>query len=392
MSPRMCGHKRGMSGNPRAIAPRDDQQARLIERLQAARGEPVDFEELRAIGIEHPAVLSYELEVAGLPIVQARDATRRTLALDQPLEPAPDDPHRVTEQSTALGASHTGRAGEEISLHAAPPRGQAAAAVAAGIIGWLLALLGRLGRRAVALASHARAVELRGRSRRPRRPTVRLRGTRPGFAAGAHRAMQRLDRRTRAIASARSARAALLSGVLAFSTAATVALAVAVIDLAGTPPVSHRADSNGARTPQRQSSGGASGGPAVAPAPRHNPAAAPQASGGTQAPAAPVRVSPAAAAALEAEGHQLLLAANYTAAVERLLGAIRASGQSPARCAEPTTESCLTFAYALYDLGRALRLKGDSSAAIPVLSRRLQIDNQRAVVQHELALARGSGT
>jgi tetratricopeptide (TPR) repeat protein len=384
-----------MSGNPRAIEPRDEQQARLIERLQAARGEPVDFEELRAIGIEHPAVLSYELEVAGLPIVQARDATRRTLALDQPLEAAPDEPHRVTEQITALGASHTGHAGEEISLHAAPPRGQVAAAVAADIIGWLLALLallGRLGRLAVALASHARAVELRGSSRRPRRLTVRLRGTRPGFAAGAHQLMQRLDRRMRAIASARSARAALLSGVLAFSTAATVALALAVIDLAGTPPVSHRADSNGARAPQRQSSGGAGGEPAGAPAPRHNPAAAPQASGGTQAPAAPVRVSPAAAASLEAEGHQLLLAANYAAAVERLLGAIRASGQSPARCAEPTTESCLTFAYALYDLGRALRLKGDSSAAIPVLSRRLQIDNQRAVVQHELALARGSGT
>jgi tetratricopeptide (TPR) repeat protein len=380
-----------MGGNSRAIEPRDDQQARLIERLQAAGGEPVDFEELRAIGIEHPAVLSYELEVAGLPIVQARDATRRTLALDQPLEQTPDEPHRVTEQSTARVASHTARTGEESSLHVAPPSGQAAAAVAAEAIGWLVALLGRLGRLAVALASHARAVELRGSSPRLRRPAVRLRGPRRGFAAGAHRAMQRLDRRTRAIASARSARAALLSVVLAFSTAATVALAVAVIDLAGTPAVSHRADSNGARTAQRKSSSGAGAQPAVAPAPRHNPAPAPQASGRIQAPAVPVRVSPAAAAALEAEGHQLLLAANYPAAVERLLGAIRASGQSPARCAEPTTESCLTFAYALYDLGRALRLKGDSSAAIPVLSRRLQIDNQRAVVQHELALARESG-
>jgi tetratricopeptide (TPR) repeat protein len=105
----------------------------------------------------------------------------------------------------------------------------------------------------------------------------------------------------------------------------------------------------------------------------------------------PVRVSPAAAAALEAEGHQLLLAGNYAGAVEHLLGAIRASGQSLARCTEPRTETCLTFAYALYDLGRALRLKGDPGAAIPVLSKRLRIDNQRAVVQHELALARGSG-
>ena len=55
---------------------------------------------------------------------------------------------------------------------------------------------------------------------------------------------------------------------------------------------------------------------------------------------------------------------------------------------EPSSETCLTFAYALYDLGRALRLDGQASAAIPVLSRRLRIDNQRAVVERELELAR----
>jgi hypothetical protein len=46
------------------------------------------------------------------------------------------------------------------------------------------------------------------------------------------------------------------------------------------------------------------------------------------------------------------------------------------------------FAYAMYDLGSALRLEGDPHAAIPILSERLQIDNQRPAVEEELDLAR----
>jgi hypothetical protein len=57
-------------------------------------------------------------------------------------------------------------------------------------------------------------------------------------------------------------------------------------------------------------------------------------------------------------------------------------------CIQPASATCLTYAYALYDLGRALRLSGDSAAAVPVLEARLQIDNQRATVAAELQLAR----
>jgi hypothetical protein len=53
---------------------------------------------------------------------------------------------------------------------------------------------------------------------------------------------------------------------------------------------------------------------------------------------------------------------------------------------------CLTYAYALYDLGRALRLSGDPSAAIPILERRLEIDNQRPTGMAELELARQGAT
>ncbi|TMM00699.1 MAG: hypothetical protein E6G05_11010 [Actinobacteria bacterium] len=57
-------------------------------------------------------------------------------------------------------------------------------------------------------------------------------------------------------------------------------------------------------------------------------------------------------------------------------------------CLEPTSDTCLTYAYALYDLGRALELNGEASAAVPVLEKRLQIDNQRDIVAAELAHVR----
>jgi hypothetical protein len=44
----------------------------------------------------------------------------------------------------------------------------------------------------------------------------------------------------------------------------------------------------------------------------------------------------------------------------------------------------LTYAYALYDLGRSLVLGGDPGGAIPVLQQRLQIPNQTDVVRQML--------
>jgi tetratricopeptide (TPR) repeat protein len=44
----------------------------------------------------------------------------------------------------------------------------------------------------------------------------------------------------------------------------------------------------------------------------------------------------------------------------------------------------LTYAYALYDLGRSLVLGGDPNGAIPVLKQRLKIPNQTGVVQQML--------
>jgi hypothetical protein len=135
------------------------------------------------------------------------------------------------------------------------------------------------------------------------------------------------------------------------------------------------------------------------------PASRPRPAGGVAAPttvlrpavAAPLAGGPAAAApgsrasadGLDAEGHRLLEQGSYASAVVDLLGAIRFSRQSLAGCIEPASEACLTFSYALYDLGRALRLEGRPAEAIAVLTERLRIDDQRATVQRELERARG---
>jgi hypothetical protein len=105
-----------------------------------------------------------------------------------------------------------------------------------------------------------------------------------------------------------------------------------------------------------------------------------------QAPTVPV--SPALATGLEAQGHSLLEAGRYGDAVPVLKRAVLATGETLGACREPANSTCLIYAYALYDLGRAERLNGEPQTAVPILERRLQIDNQRSAVGAELQLAR----
>src|SRR5579862_8212989 len=58
----------GFADSSALLRPLDEDQARLVEILEAAGGEPVSFEHFRALGIENPAMLAYELEIAGFPI------------------------------------------------------------------------------------------------------------------------------------------------------------------------------------------------------------------------------------------------------------------------------------------------------------------------------------
>jgi hypothetical protein len=95
-----------------------------------------------------------------------------------------------------------------------------------------------------------------------------------------------------------------------------------------------------------------------------------------------------AATQLEARGHKLLGEGHYAAAIGDFRAALAASGQTSARCGVPGSDACLTYAYALYDLGRALRLAGKPGAAVPVLTKRMKIENQRRTVKNELGLAK----
>jgi hypothetical protein len=89
---------------------------------------------------------------------------------------------------------------------------------------------------------------------------------------------------------------------------------------------------------------------------------------------------------LQAAGHRLLEEGRYTVAISELRSSLRAGGQTVEACAEPTTASCMTYAFALYDLGRALQLDNAPAAASAVLRERLRIDNQRALVEKQLLL------
>jgi serine/threonine-protein kinase len=98
----------------------------------------------------------------------------------------------------------------------------------------------------------------------------------------------------------------------------------------------------------------------------------------TQASATPAAATtiPPTADTLEAQGHALMEAGKYGSAIPVL--------RKAATTASPTS---LTYAYALFDLGRSLRLAGDPRAAVPILYKRLQIPNQTGVVRQELQAA-----
>jgi len=99
----------------------------------------------------------------------------------------------------------------------------------------------------------------------------------------------------------------------------------------------------------------------------------------TQAPPQTQAQAPATTdkSALAAQGHSLIQQGNYSAAIDTLKQAVK-------NCPVSTTDPC---AYALFDLGHALRLAGRPQEAIPVLQQRLQNPDQQGTVQHELDLA-----
>jgi eukaryotic-like serine/threonine-protein kinase len=106
------------------------------------------------------------------------------------------------------------------------------------------------------------------------------------------------------------------------------------------------------------------------PAPEPEPEPAPQ----EEAPAE----QPASGEDLNQQGFDLMNQGRYEEAIPVLQQAVDALSGSGG----------LTYGYALYNLGRSLRLAGRPAEAIPVLEQRLAIPNQRGVVRRELEAAR----
>jgi serine/threonine protein kinase len=94
---------------------------------------------------------------------------------------------------------------------------------------------------------------------------------------------------------------------------------------------------------------------------------------------APAAADPALGRALNQEGFEMIQAGSYEEAVPVLKEAVSSF--------PPGTDD-LAYAYALFNLGNALRLSGHPEEAIPVLERRLEIPNQSSVVRGELTAAR----
>jgi tetratricopeptide (TPR) repeat protein len=99
-------------------------------------------------------------------------------------------------------------------------------------------------------------------------------------------------------------------------------------------------------------------------------------------PAAPAEApasSSASGAELNAQGFELMNQGRYDEAIPVLQQAVNSFP-------EGTTD--LNYAYALYNLGRSLRLAGEPDKAIPILEQRLKIPNQTETVRRELELAK----
>jgi eukaryotic-like serine/threonine-protein kinase len=94
----------------------------------------------------------------------------------------------------------------------------------------------------------------------------------------------------------------------------------------------------------------------------------------------PIGSDPELGSTLNLEGFEMIQAGRYDEAIPVLEEAVRSF---------PPGTNDVDYAYALFNLGNALRLSGRPDEAIPVLERRLEIPNQTAAVRSELTAARG---
>ena len=139
------------------------------------------------------------------------------------------------------------------------------------------------------------------------------------------------------------------------------------------------------KSPAKKASAPAKSGPGSASA----ASAAPTTTTPTAA-APPVAAAPSTTAAVPAdatgaqlndEGYSLIQQGRYDEAIPVLRRAVASF---------PSGSTDINYAYALFNLGHALRLAGQPQEAIPILERRMQIPDQTEIVQRELDAARAA--
>jgi hypothetical protein len=344
----------------------EHQQAVVVEMLRRARGEAVSFDHLRDAGVEFPASVVAELELAGIPLRRcrvARGTGRRGTGVQL-------DPSWAEEPPPTEAMPDLGRADEPPATEAMPDLDRAdepPATEAMPTPVW----------RDQPSARAADDHQPRAARARPAFPPAPSPGTRrrrisaPAVDPAAALADQARGSRP-------SAAAWMSLPALALTAVCVAAVVLAVSVLAG----GGRSVATVGRQPAARAHTAADAGKRTTRAATGSGAGSAGTLTGTSS------AGSSSAAALEARGHELLESGRYATATVVLNRAVAATGESLQDCTQPSSEPCLTYAYALYDLGRALQLSGDAAAAVPVLSQRMQIDNQRPVVMQALALAR----
>jgi hypothetical protein len=290
-----------------SLAPRDRQQAVVVEMLRRAAGAPVTYAELHDAGIEFPASVVAELELAGVAVERRQVDARGA----RPLTGVRLDPARDAHSTFDGGAPEEMPAGAQLLRPRISSRSAGRAPSGRARARWLLGVA------AVAVLGAAVAAFVPGRPQ-------------PRVAAPRRAATQHAAARPHASTPLPAARGA--TGARALQ----------------------------ARRPHR-------------PHARLRPPSK--------------RPDVAQAVDLDLRGHGLLESGRYGAAIPVLRMTLVATGVQVAGCLHPASTACLTYAYALFDLGRALRLSGHRAAAVGLLHDRLQIDNQRSVVELELTRA-----
>jgi hypothetical protein len=335
-------HRRVEQGS--SLATFERQQQLALSTLRAAGGQPVSYAALRQAGVEFPASVISELELAGVEVERSAEHVRARVGRVGQVRP---------EVDAAVNDARTGAVVNDARTGAVVNEARAGAADASA-------------------ASGSRAV-VASVSARTHRPTVRQPALGGAFAGG------------------RLARAVFIAGPL-------LVVALLIVGLAlggGSPPTRAgaraRAGAAAAFTsaPSLASKRTGGRGPAPVAGSTSRLSDSGSAAAGRQ-PEVPLRtpVSAVLATALEARGHGLIESGNYGEAIAVLQRALVATGKDLSGCLRPTSEACLTYAYALFDLGRTLLLGGGAAAAVGVLEDRLRIENQQTIVAAELEAAR----